>query len=312
MSTKQREVETLYSQTGTGTDVLKDPDVAHLTVNHNKVLTSHTLEGLEIDVKEIEDGIDVELVLRRGVTIDKTVHMCFGMTPREGIQRINMKVRLEENSAISVLAHCVFPNAVDVEHIMDAEIEVGAGARYSYLEKHVHGKTGGIKVYPKAKIHLAQKSAFKTEFELLRGRVGLIDIEYETTCEARSVMDVMARINGIETDFIKINEIGHLVGEHARGALTSKIAISDKARAEIYNTLTASAAHARGHVDCKEIVRGEATAMAVPTVRVNHPRAHVTHEAAIGSVDTKQLETLMSRGLDEDEASDLIIQGMLS
>ncbi len=38
----------------------------------------------------------------------------------------------------------------------------------------------------------------------------------------------------------------------------------------------------------------------------------MTHEAAIGSVDTKQLETLMARGLDEDAASELIIQGLLS
>lgn len=312
MSTGRGEVEALYEKTDTRTDVLSDPEVAHLTVNHNKVLTSHTLEGLDIDVREIKDGVDVNIVLRRGVKIDKMVHMCFGMIPTEGVQRIKMKVRLEEDSGISVLAHCVFPNAVDVEHIMDAEIEVGAGASYSYLERHVHGKKGGIKVYPKASIHLDERANFKTEFELLHGRVGLIDVEYETTCEAASVMDVTARINGIEDDFVKINEIGHLVGEKARGALTSKIAIGDRARAEIYNTLTASAAYARGHVDCKEIVRGRATAIAVPTVEVNHPKAHVTHEAAIGSVDTKQLETLMSRGLDEDEASDLIIQGLLS
>jgi hypothetical protein len=46
-------------------------------------------------------------------------------------------------------------------------------------------------------------------------------------------------------------------------------------------------------------------------VEVTHPLAHVTHEAAIGSVDSKQLQTLMSRGLDEDAATDLIIEGLL-
>ena len=48
----------------------------------------------------------------------------------------------------------------------------------------------------------------------------------------------------------------------------------------------------------------------MPVVEVNHPLAHITHEAAIGSVDSKQLQTLMSRGLDEDEATDLIIEGL--
>jgi len=84
------------------------------------------------------------------------------------------------------------------------------------------------------------------------------------------------------------------------------------ARAEVYNTLTASAPYARGHVDCKEIVQDRAVAKAVPIVEVSHPMAHITHEAAIGSVDSKQLQTLMSRGLTEDEATDLIIEGLLS
>ena len=58
-------------------------------------------------------------------------------------------------------------------------------------------------------------------------------------------------------------------------------------------------------------MQGNAVAKAVPVVEVNHPLAHVTHEAAIGSVDSKQLQTLMSRGLDEDAATDLIIEGLL-
>lgn len=48
------------------------------------------------------------------------------------------------------------------------------------------------------------------------------------------------------------------------------------------------------------------------SVEVHHPKAHVTHEASIGSLDNKQFETLMSRGLTEDEATDLIIEGLLS
>ena len=103
-----------------------------------------------------------------------------------------------------------------------------------------------------------------------------------------------------------------LNGHHSRAVLKTSIALRDDARAEVYNELTANAPHARGHVDCKEIVQGNAVARAVPVVQVNHPSAHVTHEAAIGSVDSKQLETLMSRGLTEDDATELIIEGLLS
>lgn len=55
----------------------------------------------------------------------------------------------------------------------------------------------------------------------------------------------------------------------------------------------------------------QAVANAIPVVRVRDARAYVTHEAAIGTVNKKELETLMARGLTEEEAVDVIIRGML-
>lgn len=40
-------------------------------------------------------------------------------------------------------------------------------------------------------------------------------------------------------------------------------------------------------MDCVEIVQGRARASAIPIVKVFHPEAKVTHEAAIGSVDKR-------------------------
>jgi Fe-S cluster assembly scaffold protein SufB len=67
----------------------------------------------------------------------------------------------------------------------------------------------------------------------------------------------------------------------------------------------------RGHVDCVEVVQGNAKAKAVPLINVQNETAQVTHEAAIGRVNQKELETLMARGLKQEEAIDVIIGGML-
>ena len=56
---------------------------------------------------------------------------------------------------------------------------------------------------------------------------------------------------------------------------------------------------------------GEAIARAVPLVSVSDQQAKVTHEAAIGSIDKKQMDTLMARGLSPDEAVDVIVAGIL-
>ncbi|HOZ47960.1 MAG TPA: SufD family Fe-S cluster assembly protein [Candidatus Hydrogenedentes bacterium] len=291
--------------------VLAD-DVARLEVHGNQVVGSHLVPGLRVDVDERDDGIAAQIRVEEGVRIPKPVHICFGLLPEKGLQHIVLDIRIEEKASASVLAHCTFPNAVDVTHKMDAEITVEPGATYNYFERHVHGQDGGVLVVPKAHVVLHEGARYKTEFELIKGRVGQIDIDYATECEANSVLEMVARIGGRGNDRIIIRETGHLKGEYARAVLQSSIALREEASAEVYNTLTASANGATGHVDCKEIVQGHGLAKAVPVVEVNHPGAHVTHEAAIGSVDSRQLETLLSRGLSEDDAVDLIIEGLLT
>jgi hypothetical protein len=312
MNDNSVKADRILAGTGIQENILKDPGTAHVVLDQNRILGMNTVPGLEIDANELDEGMEASITVKENTVIEKTVHLCFGVIPERGVQRIIMDLKIEPNASISVLSHCVFPNAVDVRHIMKGTIDIAEGGRYSYLEKHVHSEGGGVKVYPEAEISVGKHARFSSVFELITGRVGLIDIDYHAACQAESVMEMTARISGRGDDIIKINERGHLLGEKARGVLKSNIAVRDNATAEIENTLIADAPYARGHVDCKEIVRDRGTARAVPIVEVLHPKAHITHEAAIGSVDSKQLETLLARGMPEDDAVELIIQGMLS
>ena len=292
--------------------VIHDPSVARLVINKDEVVSSNLIDGIEISTESIKDGVRVNLTVKEGKIIIKPVHLCFGVTDETAVQNIEINAEIEKGSAISLLAHCVFPRAKDVLHKMDAQIHLQEKARYSYFERHIHSSGGGIRVIPKTRVILEKEAKFKTEFELVKGRVGLIDLDIETECSEDSVTEMTTRINGIDDDKIIIRETGFLTGSNSRGVLTSRVAVRDNASAEIYNKLIAEGDYSRGHVDCKEIIKGNGKASAVPIVEVRNSTAHVTHEASIGSVDKKQLETLMSRGLNEDEATELIIQGLLS
>ncbi len=305
-------LDTLYASIGVNAHDLRNrPDIARIEVHANRVLGVHLVPGLEVDAKEHPDGIEATIRVTQGSIIERPIQVCFGMVPESGLQQIALSVEIEANARAGILAHCTFPNARQVRHEMDAVLNIGDGAQYAYVERHVHGHDGGVIVVPRSKVFVGAGAKYHTDFELIRGRVGQIDMDVEVTGEVRSVSEVSARISGSGDDCIVINETAHLVGEYARGVLTSNIALRGKSRATIHNTLTASAAYARGHVDCKEIVQDHAVAEAIPVVKVTHPKAHVTHEAALGSVDSRQLETLMSRGMTEDDAVDLIIQGLL-
>lgn len=301
-----------YKEAG-GEDVFSDSDVAHLVLERDKVLGAHKVEGLEVDAKKIaEDTVKVKVTIKEGYQIENTVHMCFGVLPKEGRQKIEMEVEVQKNAHVEVKADCVFPNAVKVQHIMDAVINVAEGGSYIYKEHHFHGENGGVEVIAKSDIYVKSHGSLVTKFDLLKGRAGKMDFDYEAHLEEHATVDMLARISAQDDDLVKIRESAHLNGPYSRGVLDSKIALKDQAEAEIYNELTANAPGAMGHVDCTEIIKDNAVARAVPIVDVRHPEAKVTHEAAIGSVDSTQLQTLMARGLDEEEASEVIIQGLLN
>ena len=301
-----------YGKAGGDKNALLGKDIAKLVIHENRVLSNDGVKGIKVDTKETETGVNVSLVVEEGVKIPNPVHLCFGVLPKEGLQEIIMKVNARDNSEVSVIAHCIFPNAVKVIHKMDADIEIGKNARFDYKETHYHGEFGGIEVIPKAKINVKEGGVWQSTFALSQGLVGKLDYDFEVFCQEKAVAELVVKVYGKGHDDIKVWEKIHLNGVGARGLAKSRIVLSDKAKAEVKGETYGNAPQARGHVDCIELVNGtEAVARAIPIVSVTNGQAKVTHEAAIGSIDRKQVETLMARGLDENEAVDVIVRGIL-
>jgi Fe-S cluster assembly scaffold protein SufB len=302
-----------YQKAGGDKGVLKSPDIAKLVVHENKVLANDGIKGLKIDTEEMDSGVRVNFTVEKGTKVSRPVHLCFGLLPKEGLQEILMKVDAQDDSDVNVIAHCIFPNAVKVVHKMDADINIGANAKFDYKETHYHGEDGGIEVIPKAKVRVGNGGVYQSTFALNQGLVGRLDYYTEVFCQEKAVAELVVKAYGRGSDNIKIVEKIYLEGRGARGMAKSRLVLSDKAKAEVRGETYGNAPYARGHVDCMELINGtEAMATAIPIVSVTDDTAKVTHEAAIGSIDRKQVETLMARGLDENEAVDVIVRGILT
>jgi len=301
-----------YEQSGGDPNFLKSPKIASLVISGNRVLGSNEIAGVHLSSEELPDGVRAKVVVDAGVTLDTPVHLCFGVIPAEGVQRILSTFEIGEGARVEFIAHCTFPNAVKVQHLMKAEIHVGKNATMKYNETHYHGEAGGVEVVPKAQITVDESGYYGSEFTLTKGRVGKLDFDYVVDVAAHGVAELVAKAYGYGNDVITVKETIRLNGENARGLAKSRIAVRDEASSEVMGAMEGNAPFTRGHVDCIEVVRDQATANAIPVVRVRDDRAYVTHEAAIGTVDKKELETLMARGLDEERAVDVIIRGMLA
>ena len=300
-----------YEASGGDPDLLRSPKVASLVVSGNEVLGANEIPGVTMKADQLADGVKARVVVAPGTQVELPVHLCFGVIPAEGVQRIVSSFDIGAGASVEFIAHCTFPNATRVQHIMEGVIHVGAGATMRYKETHFHGDAGGVEVLPKARVTVDAKGRYYSTFALSRGRAGKVDFDYEVDVEADGLAELDAKVLGYEDDDITVRETIRLNGARARGLAKSRIAVQGRAHSEVIGTTEGNAPYARGHVDCVEIVRDQATASAVPIVRVTDDRAQVTHEAAIGTVDKKELETLMSRGLDEDQAVDVIVRGML-
>jgi len=301
----------LYSNMNLTSEDWDEENITGLIIHENDILSLNKIEGLEIDVDRKKD-INVNLKILENVEIKKPVHLCFGILSERGSQKINLNIDVGKSSKIKIISHCIFPYATDVEHFMDAKIWIRDYADCSYIEEHIHSEMDGIKVIPHAEVEVNKNSRFKAEFKLVKGNVGTFDLDYQIRIKEYGLADITSKIKGKGNDNIKISESSVLEGRYSKSILTSKIAVCDNAKSDIYNKITALAPYSRGHIDCKEIVQDDGIANATPIIDLRNSKANITHEAFVGNVDKKQLETLMSRGLNENEANDLIIQGLLS
>jgi len=287
------------------------PETAHLVAYGHDLISRAGVPGLTMDVASEADGIRARIQVERGARIPRPVHLCFGLFQRRGIQNIDLELRLEAGSCATFWSHCLFSRVEHARHSMNALVEIEEGAHLTYQEAHYHGASGGIEVTPRARIRLGPQARYLSDFSLVQGQVGRLDIDYEVDVGAEAVAELTSKVYGHGNDHIRIREALRLNGERAHGLIRSRIAVDGDSRAEVLGITEGNAAYTRGHVDCLEIVRERAQVSALPEVRVTHPLAKVTHEAAIGSVDHRQLETLMSRGVAPEEAVDIIVRGML-
>jgi hypothetical protein len=290
---------------------LAEPETAHLVVDGHSVPSRHSVPGVELRVEPGTEYVAVELVVRRGARIERPIHTCVGFLDARRVQRLELRVRIEREARATVLAHCLFPNAEEGSHTMDASIELDEGAELNYREGHYHGPGGGMLVRPRPTVRVGPGARFFSDFSLTEGRAGRLEIAQRIEAAEDAVAEIVARVRGAGHDAIRIRDELVLAGRRARGLVKTRVALEGDARAEVFGITRGQAEGARGHMDCLELVRERATARAEPIVAVSHPLAKVTHEAAVGTVDPVQLETLMARGLTPEQAVEVIVTGVL-
>ena len=294
--------------------LVQEAKIPYLCIEKNKVLSSFSCPGLEIFSKKSHQEVKIKIKVKKGVKIKKPIFLCFGVLEKEGEQIILPEIILEEKSEAEILSFCTFPEARNVFHRMEAEIKLEKNAKLIYKEIHYHGEKFGTEVKANFKVFVGSNSSFKNKFVLDKGSIGKLKIFLEAKLEKESFCEILNKIIGRgKEDEVEIYDKILINGENSsslnklRGVMINGGKMFFKGETEA----TKKAKNALGHIDCQEIIIGEnSMVQSTPIIIVKNPEARITHEASIGKVSQKELETLMAHGLSEKEAIDFLIKGM--
>jgi len=286
------------------------PDAPRIVVIEDKVVNVKEAEGLEIS-SETEDGtVRAELRVLPGYEFEEPVHFCVGIPWERGVQRIITRIIVEEGASISLMSHCSFPRAEDVLHEMEAEIILHKDSSLKVTDVHYHGENG-VRLRAVYDVDVGPGAEYDSSFKITRGRIGEMEWISRMRVDEGGVVRADAAMKAVDEDVVDVEEVVRLVGENARASLEFKAAAIDGAEVNVVGEISGEADGVRGHVECSEIIKGDGRVSSVPKLRVSHPGARLTHEAALGTIERKEVETLMARGLTEEEAVDLLVEAML-
>lgn len=285
----------------------------HFFVEKNKVLSYGYPKGVIMKAKETEKGVQAQVVVKKGAKIKETLFFCFGMLNKKDEQFIVPNIVVGDGAEVKIVAHCSFPNAVEILHNMEAKFILGKNSVLDYQEHHYHGSKSGTSVFPVLKIEVAQGGNFISNFNLSKGTVGKTEIKLEVDLADGAKTIIETKVLGKSSkDEVKIFDKVNLNGSQSRSIIKMRAAAVGGGKVFMQGETYASGDGSQGHVDCQEVVVGKnSVAKAVPIVEVSNENARVTHEASVGKINQKELETLLTRGLSEEQATDLIVEAMM-
>ncbi len=301
-----------YEKSGGEVSKLLDKRVASIIISGDKIIGLNSVDGVEIESGKLEKGVWAKIKILKDKKIEMPIHLCTGFLGKEGEQRVDFDFTVEDGANVKFVSHCSFPWSTKLTHKMFATVRIGKGATMIYEDAHFHSENGGVTLISDTHAVIEEKGRYKNSFELIKTRVGELKVRMDVDLKKDAIAELNSKVRGKKNDEISIVESLGLNGEGSRGIAKSTVVATDETHARIINEAFGNAPYSKGHIECTEITKGDNVDVStLPVLKVTNDLSELTHEASIGRVNSKQLNTLMAKGMSEEEATEFIIKGLL-
>jgi Fe-S cluster assembly scaffold protein SufB len=318
------------ARTRAGTFIQKDRSVIHSHAGQNGVEVMAISKGLDTHSwlsdylwRHIDPGKDAFTAQAKskphegyfiraqaGMRVQQPVQACLYIDKEGFSQNVHNVVIAEENAHLQVITGCATsPHLVSGLHVGISEFYVKKGASLHFTMIHDWGEQ--VDVRPRTHVHVEAGGVFVSNYICLKP-VGSLQMNPTTHLAGEGAV---ARFNSVlvagEGCTMDVGSRVVLGAPNTRAEIISRAIVAGGniiARGE----LVGEAPGIKAHLECKGLILKEGLMHAIPELKGYIPGVEMSHEAAVGKIDQREIEYLMARGIDEDEAISTIVRGFLN
>ena len=265
---------------------------------------------IDIVTKEDKSGLDIYV---KENTLFGIVHIPVIITESGLTDVVYNDFHIGANANVIIMAGCGIHNDLhkDSEHDGIHRFYLEENAKVTYVEKHYgEGKGTGKRILnPTTEIYMKKGSSMNMDSVQIKGVDDTIRIT-KATLDADTTLEISEKIFTTGKQTAKTEFIVELNGENASVHVTSRSVAEGSSTQEFTSNITGNT-KCYAHVECDAIIKDEGRVKAIPKIYAKNIDANLIHEAAIGKIAGAQLNKLMTLGLNEQEAEEVIIKGFL-
>ena len=246
----------------------------------------------------------------KGAKITEPVQSCLFIKGENVGQNVHNIVVVEEDSELHIITGCATSHGVkSAMHLGISEFYIKKGGKLTFTMVHNWGEE--VNVRPRTVGFVEEDGVLLNNYILLKP---VQSVQSYPTIYLNGP-GAVARFNSVivapEGSHVDTGSRIVLNAPNTKGEIISRNITTGGTiinRGEIIG----NAVPARGHLECKGLILGTGLMHAIPELQGTLTGVELSHEAAVGKIAQEEIEYLMARGLDEDEATATIVRGFLN
>ena len=291
------------------TDLHKIPSGA-FSLRKNGESDIHTSKEIEIIKKSDKNGIDI--IIKPNV-VNKSVHIPVIITVGGLNDLVYNDFYIGENSDVVIVAGCGIHNKTckDSVHNGIHSFHLAKNSKVKYIERHIgEGNGSGGKILnPVTKIFLKENAHMTMETTQLGGVTSTVRKTF-AKLKDNAKLNIQENLLTTNDQTAKTNFKVELLGKNSGVEVVSHSVARDNSYQEFKSNIIGKN-ECFGHVECDGILLDNARITSLPMIDAVDKNSSLVHEAAIGKIAGDELIKLMTLGLTQKEAEEIIIEGFL-